>query len=518
MKFTVIVSFIQLLTVCAFAQGVNPTQVGTINNVLSEPSGLELIYNTSNGHFEYWGHNDAGYPSVIYSFRISDPMTMTRSLDVMTDYIDWEDSATDDNGNIYLGDFGNFVGQDQLQIVKIPDPNNYTNSPPSVDIIKFEYPFAGVKDTEAMVHLNGYLYLFSKRVSSNLNPNLDDHYSYCFRIPDSPAAGGALHTAELMGSFQFFIPPGVDPDSVRVTGADISNDKKTLALMCYKRVWIFSCFDGDDFFGGTKSYTDLIFRQYEGITFINNHEVMITKEGDPLNPNNNPKIFYLDLSSWIDSSCKNCEKLINGQINLNNYAWTLFLANSGNAMLDMNGGQAIIDISQLGTSQWHINLRHKSLVLRQGHSYRISFKAHADTNIPISVIANSADGSSGYTWHSQNITTTPTYYSHDFVMNSADDFNAYLSLNVGNSALTKVYFDDISLVDLGCTCPSSRYFLTDISNRTEHFEASNAIYASNTIESIKIIYDAGNFVLLNPGFKTLLGAEFTAYIDGCDGN
>jgi len=405
-----------------------------------------------------------------------------------------------------------------LQIIKIPDPNDYAGSPPVVDIIKFVYPFAGVIDTEAMIHLDGYLYLFSKRVSTNQNPNLNAHFSYCFRIPDSPSAGGASHVAELMDSFQFFIPPGVDPDSVRVTGADISNDKKTLALICYKRVWLFSCFDGDDFFGGTKSYADLVFRQYEGISFINNYEVMMTKEGDPDNPNNNPVIYHLDLSSWIDSSCKNCEKLINGKVNDDQLAWTLFLANSGAATLDMSSGQAELDITNLGTSQWHINLRHKSLVLEQGHNYRIQFKAYADTGIPVSIIANSADGALGYTWHSQDITTTPTYYSHDFTMNNDDDFNSYLSLNVGNSALTKVYFDDISLVDLGCTCPTTRYFIADIQNVTQHFEASNAIYANNTIESMNIIYDAGNFIVLNAGFKTLVGAEFQAYVDGCDGN
>ena len=415
-----------LLISSGFAQTVIPLkEVGTMNDIVSEPSGLKLHYNTSNGHFEYWTHNDKGNQDSIYSFQIDDLSTMKRIVDLNVDWVDWEDMTADDTGNIYIGDFGNFNAPDELQIVKMPDPNSFSGNPLAVEIIEYVYPFSGISDTEAMFHHSGYIYTFSKSVSTNSNPDLEDGITYCFRIPDYPAVSVGEHVAELVGTFQTKLVGDTDPGTYRVTAADVSPDKRKVVLMTYERVWVFSCFEDANFFGGTVSHFDVNYRQYEGVSFMNNHEILITKEGSLSDPNYNPKLFYVDLYPWIDGSCIDCEKVRNGGFNEANFAWSKFLYGTGDATLTVTGGKAEMDIHTLGTSLWHINMRHKSLVLETGKTYRISYMAYAENDRPISVILNNRAGDTGYAYFGQDITTVPTYYTHEFTMTEATNYTAY---------------------------------------------------------------------------------------------
>lgn len=511
-----------------FAQTfVTPTKIGTLDNILSEPSGLIVHYNTSNGHFEYWAHNDKGLPDSIYSFQIDNIAAMNRIIDTNIPFVDWEDMTSDDDGNIYIGDFGNFNNPaTELQIVKIPDPNTYGGSTlPSYEIIEFVYPDVGYMDCEAMLHLDGFIYIFTKRVDENQNPNLEEGFVYCLRIPDTPPPSGSVYTAEPWGSFQTIFPedipgspPAGDGDAYRIGSAALSPDKKKMVMNSYNRLWIFSCFEGSDFFNGSVEYVTFDTRQFEGITFINNHELIIAKEGkipDDGMQTNFPKLYYLNIYDWIDDSCMDCQKLRNGDFSDGTYGWTNFLHGSGNATYSIVNGEAEIDIYTLGTSLWHINLRHKSIVLENGKTYRVTYKAYAEDDRLISLIVNHRSGTPNYTYKQQQITTTPTYYTHEFTMNETTDFNSYFSLNVGNYIAHKVYFDDIRLEEVGCVCPENRDFNAPIANTTMHYKANNTITAQNQIFGDNIIFDAGNCVKLNGEFEVKPQAVLEIYMDGC---
>ena len=501
----------------AFSQ-VSITEIGLMNDINSEPSGFGILYNATNGHFEYWTHNDKNNPDDIYCVHLDDPMNIIKTIDVGTGYEDWEDMANDDAGNLYMADFGDSVGANDLQVVKIPNPESYNGSPPFVDIIEYVYPFNGVSDCEAIIHLDGHLYIFTKQINPANNPNLIEGYTYCFKIPDVPHPNGLSWVAELIGSFQTMMPGDNDPSEYRITGADISPDKKKLMLLGYHRMWIFSCFEDDDFFGGTVSHFETTLRQYEGVGFINNHEVVIVKEGALANPNYNPKIYHIDLSPYMDGSCIDCNKCVNGDFANSNLAWTKFEFGNGSANLNMSGGLAEFDIQTLGTSGWHINLRHKSIVIENNKTYKISYRAWAEDNRNISVIANNRSGSMGYAYFSQAITTTPTLYEHTFTMTDPDDYNCYLSFNVGTQFAHKVFFDDIKLEEMDCICPQNKYFIADINNQVEHYETQNNIYGNNLIIASDVIYDAANCVELSSGFEVPMGTIFEAYNDGCGGN
>jgi len=516
-----------LFPTIAFTQFVNFSSLGELPIELTEPSGMQFIYNPINGHFEYWIHNDysMNYDPLIHSIRLDDINTITRTIDLDIPYIDFEEMAMDENENLYIGDFGNWVYPNDPIVYKFPGPNSFSGAtPPNIESIKYEYPTTGVTDAETMIHLNGSLYIFSKTVDPNRDASLDPTHTYIYKIPDYPAPGGVNHIALLHDSKQVILPTDANPNRYKIVGAALSPNKKVLCLLSYERIWIFSCFEGDDFFGGTVNSFAINYRQHEAVSFLNNHQVVLTKEGcldnigNPnCNPNNNPNIYYLDLWPYIDGSCIDCNNVQNGNFQEGNKAWSLFKFGNADGSLSVNNGTATIDVTNIGTNNWHLNIRHKSLVLSNGKNYRIKYTAFADDPRMMSVIANKKDGSLGYAYSSHQITTTPTEYEFEFTMDEPTDYNSYLSFNVGNFVAHKVYLQDISLEEVSCTCPNSRYFLTPMDQRAEKFEAASNIYGSSIIENSDVVFDAGNQIELNSGFEVKITAVFEGYIDGCGG-
>jgi len=119
---------------------ITPIEIGRMTDLISEPSGIQVMYNKSTGQFDYWMNNDYNYPDSIFSFRLDQLDTPSRVLDINQAYYDWEDMTSDEEGNLYLGDFGNWVPKDKLQIIKVPDPNTYSAAPPNTTVIRYEYP------------------------------------------------------------------------------------------------------------------------------------------------------------------------------------------------------------------------------------------------------------------------------------------------------------------------------------------------------------------------------------------
>jgi len=510
-------AFLFLFSQLLYAQDyVMLTQVGIFDNILHETSGVEVLFNPNSGDFEYWSHNDHDNTDSIYSCLASDLTNMTNIVDLGMPNTDWEDITTDDNGNIYVGEFGSWSWQDR-HVLKIPDPNTFAGPPPSVEKIRFTYPAGGYQDMEAMFHLDNYLYLFVKAVDPNINPALIEGMTYVFRIPDVPMAGGGQYVAEAAGQFMTMLPGDASTNFYRVTAADISPDKKVVAMLCYERLWVFSCFDGDDFFSGNQQYIEFVNNQKEGLCFINNHEIMITKEGK-IGTGPIPKMFHFDLYNWIDQSCLNCEKLNNGDFGNQKYGWTKALNAGANATFNIVGNAAQINVTATGTSLWHVTLRQKGLVLENGKTYQVKFKAHADNPRDINIIASDDFGGQHH-YKLQSITTSPTTYSYQFTMNNATDFNARLNFGVGRDFTHSIYLDDVSVMEVDCACPATQSFTLPMDDVNQQFEASNLIEANNKIRgSSNVTFDAANCIELNTGFEVEQGVNFESKIDGCGGN
>lgn len=228
---------------------------------ISETSGLE---NGPNDWF--WTHNDSDNPAQL--FAVDSTGVIHRTVEVNGDVnTDWEELAKDDDGYLYIGNFGNNgLARTDLRIAKIPSIDTCTANAVVTELIQFSYPDQydfppngtyGNFDMEAMFYHQDSLHLFSKDRS---NPSTG--YTKHYRLPTI----GGSYTAQLVDSFQtnhssFFLA---------VTAADISENGDQMVMLSADKIWLFSNFSGTDYFGGTAASLSLnVFSQKEGICFRN---------------------------------------------------------------------------------------------------------------------------------------------------------------------------------------------------------------------------------------------------------
>lgn len=238
---------------------------------ISESSGLQFI---SDGHL--WTHNDSGNQPVIYQIDTTGKINKFITITNATNY-DWEDLAKDEEGNLYIGDFGNNQNnRKSLQIYKISNPEKFPKDRMKAEVIEFSYsdqssypplPSDMNFDSEAMIVFKNNIYIFSK---NNTKPFSGYVKMYC--VPNVPGK----YSAELLDSLL------LDTSNILenvITGADISPDQKKIALLTYNKVILLSNYKGADFFRGDRKEISLSsLSQKEGITFINNTEAFITDE------------------------------------------------------------------------------------------------------------------------------------------------------------------------------------------------------------------------------------------------
>jgi len=74
-----------------------------------------------------------------------------------------------------------------------------------------------------------------------------------------------------------------------------------------------------------------------------------------------------------------------------------------------------------------------------------------------------------------------------------------------------------SLNPIDCSCSDENLMLNGSLSMDKIYETNGAITSTETISgNSSVIYDAGTIITLNSGFSTVNGADFHAFIDGCD--
>ena len=209
------------------------------DSALDEVSGLAV----SRAHpGTLWVENDSGNPAAIYAVRTGGALQATLKIEGAPN-IDWEDIAAYDEGGhhyLLLSDTGDNGGiRKTLALYAIEEPavlRNATVRP--VWSIQFRWP-DGPRDCEALavdVRRGEILLVTKKRVPPQI-----------FRLPLHPANSG-LQTAELIGTVAGIPQPTAEDleDSPRygryfaqITAADISADGRLIALMDYRRVYLY---------------------------------------------------------------------------------------------------------------------------------------------------------------------------------------------------------------------------------------------------------------------------------------
>ncbi|PKA98825.1 hypothetical protein B0O79_2519 [Flavobacteriaceae bacterium MAR_2009_75] len=249
---------------------------GQLNYITKLPSVLEensgMAYYKDNSA---WFVADSGNADHIY--KVDFKGNLEKEFEVKNaKNKDWEELTTDKEGNLYIGDFGNNLNnRKDLTIYILPNPEEEKGDKIDAKKIKFSYPeqkdFPAKKkdrmfDAEAFFHLNDYLYIFTK--------NRTEPFSGETSLYKIPAKKGN-YKAEFVRNFNLC----ADWNTCRVTSADISSDGKTLVLLGYGKLYIFTDFKSDNFFDGNRKELDLGVRtQLESVCFSGPNNLLLSDE------------------------------------------------------------------------------------------------------------------------------------------------------------------------------------------------------------------------------------------------
>jgi len=196
-----------------------------------------------------WVHNDGGHPPVILALDTGSTVKRRISLKGATN-IDWEDMSQDEHF-IYVADAGNNSSgaRQDLCVYRIrKEALRDTTTEHSVDAEKIEFRFEDQPwpplaqpanttdfDVEAMIVLNGKIYLFTKQWTGKKT---------------------TIYTLDVVPGKQQLARKSRTLDSEGlITGAALDPSGKVLVLTGYtpllsRFIWLLYDFRGDDFFGG----------------------------------------------------------------------------------------------------------------------------------------------------------------------------------------------------------------------------------------------------------------------------
>lgn len=243
-------------------------QTGKLPEVIDEASGLETFNNQI-----FWTHNDGGIP-VLYGIDSSG--NLIKTIHITNKNRGWEDLAKDEKGNLYIGAFGNNESDKrELKIYILPNPDSIKENITVAKVIKFRFedqksfpPTSDRKnfDVDAFFYLNDSLYLFTK--------NRTKPYDHIINVYTLPTTSGD-YLAKKVDAFKL---EGVMVNNW-ITGADISKDKKTIAILFHHRIITVEGFEDTKISKGRfKVYGLNHYTHKAGIVFTNNHEIMIVDE------------------------------------------------------------------------------------------------------------------------------------------------------------------------------------------------------------------------------------------------
>jgi len=179
----------------------------------------------------FWTHNDSGDRARIFAVTAEGRLLSEYTVEGARN-VDWESIASDNNGSLFLGDFGNNENRrTDLAIYQIeePDPFGEGGVIPVTRQIRFRYreqsafpdPSNRNFDGEALFFAGDRLYLLTKHRS--------DHRTVLYRLPE--LTDHRQFEPEIVGEF--------DTGDTSVTGADATPDGRYLAVLTYLRVYIF---------------------------------------------------------------------------------------------------------------------------------------------------------------------------------------------------------------------------------------------------------------------------------------
>jgi hypothetical protein len=239
--------------------------VSDLSSSLKEVSGNEMIANSE----LIWMVNDSGNKAEV--FGVNQQGKIVNVVKINAKNNDWEDLASDPQGNLYIGDFGNNNRKrKKLSILKITNQDVLNSKNVEVEKSSFEFPRNDKKkkvsyDAEAFFYHQNYFYIFTKSRKKR-----DFGKTLLFKVPNEKGS----HIAEFVSEYEF-----CNHSDCRITSADISKNGKKIVLLNHTSIFLLTDFNNDDFFSGKIEEISLEHNsQKEGICFKDEKILLITDE------------------------------------------------------------------------------------------------------------------------------------------------------------------------------------------------------------------------------------------------
>jgi endoglucanase len=121
-------------------------------------------------------------------------------------------------------------------------------------------------------------------------------------------------------------------------------------------------------------------------------------------------------------------------------------------------GAYCINVTNAGTNRWDAQVRHREMVIQNGHTYTVQFRAWASVETKMyPKVGMSGPPYQEYFGKLITVSTTPQVYQAQFTADKADDPTAEFAFHVGGTLAKatplKVCFDDMYLSDPQFTPP-----------------------------------------------------------------
>ncbi|MGD1945801.1 MAG: hypothetical protein ACFB0A_05980 [Croceivirga sp.] len=269
-RYSFLLGFVVMLQACSQQPYFGKLDyLGSLPSNLSEISGIDVDYKE-----HLWGIEDNGNKDVLYQLNLKGNLIKKLKIENAKN-TDWEDLTIAQNGTLYIGDFGNNDNNRDNLIIYSISKNQLTKKTPKAKKIEFSYleqtKFPPKKseflfDAEGFFHWKGYLYIFTKNRSRPYSGK-----TLVYRVPDIEGT----YEADFLGEFTLC----TNQNHCSVTGADISKDGRTIALIGYGFIYLLTEFDLDDFSSPSIEAIDLQYStQIESVCFLDEGTLLIADE------------------------------------------------------------------------------------------------------------------------------------------------------------------------------------------------------------------------------------------------
>ena len=237
---------------------------------LNENSGLAYF-----GGERVWIIEDNGNRDEIYAVNFQGELTQSFTVKNAQNR-DWEDLAQDENGRLFIGDFGNNDNRRKnLAIYLLPSPEKEKGDKIEAKKLRFTYPQQKkfppsakkrLFDAEAFFYHKGFFYLFTKNRTKPFNGE-----SLIYRLK----AHKGEQEAEFLGS----LTPCTTERYCKITSAALSPSGNRLVLIGYGKMWLIDKPDWDQLSDSPLQMIDLQWpTQMESVCFKDENTLLISDE------------------------------------------------------------------------------------------------------------------------------------------------------------------------------------------------------------------------------------------------